>query len=300
MHIPKTAGTTLRTLVQDEFATAEVFPALLWRDVWEKLGCEERPALHQRFKNSRQYGFVSGHFGYDLDGLFLSRSLRRFTMLREPSHRALSFYHHLRANPSITFYVSDVDQALHELPTPVPELPAVLEHPHLGTMFNNIQTRYLAVAYDPFEIFDRYRAVPHHAPDFSYELIGVPLDRRDLRTAERRLSGMSFGLQEFMTVSQWLIFHELGLNNVALSPETRLMTWGDYQRVGDLAEPERLLLQAHNRLDEELYQFAKTLFLNRVNALAPSLGLAPVDTIEQLSDGARFAESLLSRREGAA
>lgn len=154
LHIPKTAGTSLREIITDSLPRNKVYPALLWKDVWELQ--KKRASLIQKIRNSRQYSFVSGHLGYDLSGIFLNSQIQRFTILREPVSRSLSFYNHLVQYPEIEYSIFDENGEIAHLKNPFPILSNLLNEDATARLFHNIQLRYIALDYDGFVIMKEH------------------------------------------------------------------------------------------------------------------------------------------------
>ena len=86
LHIPKTAGTSLRELLSCRFAPADIL-ALLRSD-----GREERA---QQLADVAQYPFVHGHVPYALVDRFPRRPFV-VTLLRDPLDRAVSAFYDMR------------------------------------------------------------------------------------------------------------------------------------------------------------------------------------------------------------
>lgn len=98
VHIPKTAGTTLRTILSTRCRPRRSFT------FYERGRHRERLALLQnQLSSGRVPGLVTGHVGYGLHGE-LPASCRYVTMLREPVARVVSMYHHIRRHPNHHYF----------------------------------------------------------------------------------------------------------------------------------------------------------------------------------------------------
>jgi hypothetical protein len=86
IHIPKTAGTTLTSLLNSKFHQSKICPA----EVWSELVDLPREDL-------AQYRLFRGHFFYDM-GELLPRPPVYITMLRHPIERVISGYEFMRRN----------------------------------------------------------------------------------------------------------------------------------------------------------------------------------------------------------
>lgn len=91
VHVPKTAGTTLRHIIQYQFQPNNVFE--FYRRVRKPhKGIDEFRNLSEARKNSLK--LVSGHIGFGLHE-FLSQPCTYITVLRDPIDRVISYYYYL-------------------------------------------------------------------------------------------------------------------------------------------------------------------------------------------------------------
>ena len=154
MHIPKTAGTSLITLLDQLFLAEEICP------------------IHEGYKNflsfssgeRNRFKFIRGHFPYKLM-LDLKHSPRTITFLRDPIDRTLSaMNHHYRLEKQGMSYFSETigDISFAEF----------LEHPEFGKAVSNVALEYLN---------DMIGKHPHKTPSLSlakerletFDVIGV-------------------------------------------------------------------------------------------------------------------------------
>jgi hypothetical protein len=96
-HIPKTAGTSLRHIVQSQFQPHNVFEFYHLKTQPPKVckGIEKYNNLSEAQKKAIK--FVSGHVGFGLHE-FLSRPCTYITILRDPIERVISYYYFLLRN----------------------------------------------------------------------------------------------------------------------------------------------------------------------------------------------------------
>ena len=87
LHIPKTAGTTLISIIDDHFNLDSILHEQVWNEILPKI-----PETFSQFR------LIRGHFGYGLHRVLTKKPLF-LTMLREPVDRVLSFYEHIRRDP---------------------------------------------------------------------------------------------------------------------------------------------------------------------------------------------------------
>ncbi len=95
MHVPKTAGTSLRMLVHNR-----LFPGRV-REVYDDFGYWNRPALRDRVGDG---DVLYGHFCHGFHALLGDRDPRYVTVLRDPVERVVSLYWHQRNVPGAPFH----------------------------------------------------------------------------------------------------------------------------------------------------------------------------------------------------
>ena len=86
LHIPKTAGTSLRELLSCRFAPADILAL-------DRRGAHEHPS--QQLETISRYRFVHGHVPYALVDRFPRRPFV-VTLLRDPIDRAVSAFHYMQ------------------------------------------------------------------------------------------------------------------------------------------------------------------------------------------------------------
>jgi hypothetical protein len=128
LHIPKTAGTSLRAALHDHYR-ATLCPAAMWDDFYRD------PAL--RTDNYRAF---CGHFGIGL-AIYLGRKLRVVTVLRDPLARTISHFHEVRRTATHPLHHHVIRQTLLDF----------VHDPITVPMVTNFQARYLAQATAPVE-----------------------------------------------------------------------------------------------------------------------------------------------------
>lgn len=133
MHIPKTAGTSVDSMIRQRFDPAKTNPTF---DVMELM---QTPA-----SEFRQWDYISGHleFGYYLPQL-MGRPVRTLVFIREPRALILSLYNQATAetNDPVHDYI-----ARH-----CPDLESFLHDRTMSAYIANFQTRYLAHAERRFD-----------------------------------------------------------------------------------------------------------------------------------------------------
>ncbi|MDD2469063.1 MAG: sulfotransferase family 2 domain-containing protein [Desulfobulbus sp.] len=124
LHIPKTAGTTLRDIIHKQYGSSQIisiYPAT------EHIKLEDFKKLTPEQKN--QPDIFIGHYGYGVhQWLTGDRPFRYATMLRHPIDRCLSLYNQLK---NITYSGDDIT------------FRDILNTP-LKRQFQNLQTHFIA------------------------------------------------------------------------------------------------------------------------------------------------------------
>lgn len=226
LHLPKTAGISLRHLIGDGVPPERICPVT----DWQGLKTLTRPLA--------DYNLIMGHIHYAVVPQ-LRRGARVVTFLREPIARALSAFRHLERG---------INHPRHALvKREAPDLAAALRHPELRFDFLAPYTRFLGARARSW-----YRP---RAPRFDQLSIRVEPDRAMLRRALRAVEAMDFvGITEDFAIDAPRCLALLGRPVPAALP--RLNT---ADRPSDIAElPAAVLSELRDRLrfDLEVYEAA--------------------------------------------
>jgi hypothetical protein len=144
-HIPKTAGMTFRTIVEDPFDCKDICPATLTAHVADIPDAE-----------LQKYVLFRGHLGFvDLRRLLPNKNFVNVTVLREPVSRVISHYEYIRRTPGDPHYAAVKNMTLEEYTTKMTA----------GRLGKNIQTYYLAKSAK----FDIERVPPDEAFEIAKE-----------------------------------------------------------------------------------------------------------------------------------
>lgn len=123
-HIPKTAGMTFRTIVEDYFSCKEVCPATLNAHITKIPQAQ-----------LETYRLFRGHLVFvDLPGMLPQRNFVNVTMLRDPIARVISHYEYIRRTPGDPHHEAVSDMTLEEFSQKLT----------VGKVGKNIQTFYIA------------------------------------------------------------------------------------------------------------------------------------------------------------
>ncbi len=238
LHIPKTAGTSVRHWLMDRFAHDDLLPCDVIEEL-EKRAPEEFP----------KYRLISGHFGWNIEKYY-PEPLNVVTWLRNPIKRLRSNFAYIRENVDylsqiaanlgchnwIEYYQLCVSHADHE----------ILEDPNYLGFSDNLQTRYLSGIFPQLE--------------------PIELDEAILERAISNLEQLSFvGICEWMDASIDLACLEFQENHRPLTawhnPTKRSITSHGPKQEEDAA------IAASERFDMRLYEHACKLFEQRIEKI---------------------------------
>lgn len=148
-HIPKTAGMTFRTILEDQFHSRDVCPATLNAQLKEYSQADYE-----------KYRLFRGHITYvDIPQILAHKNLLLVTVLREPIARVISHYDYIRRMPGDPHYEAVKEMSLADF---AQELP-------VGRLGKNVQTYYIA----KLAQFD----LNHLPPDEVFDIAKQQLDR---------------------------------------------------------------------------------------------------------------------------
>ena len=230
VHIPKTAGSTLATIIRKQYSDDALFD----------IGRAHAQAMQDSIENFRQFHgienvrCVMGHAPYGLHQWFPGK-FTYITMLRNPVHRELSRYYFILKTPR------------HHQHEKLVRSKTSLEdfvHMQSETGFNNTQTRFV-VAGDV-------------APDCWTNLAGphppLPPDAVEIAKLNIRERFAVAGTVEQFDASLLLFQQALSWGNVYYVKEN--VTPSSRARNSVSKELIRLI-EKHNEMDVELYRFAQ-------------------------------------------
>ena len=252
LHIPKTAGTTLISFLDAQFASADICPAQLLPDLF---------AMNRRHLGD--YNFYRGHLWYGLDR-YLGRPLRYLTMLRDPLRRTLSWYSHVCRDPNAYRHDRVVQEGW--------SLLDFLTDSETRWDLVNTQTLFLAVDLD----YERLAADPvGYGRDTVRAYAGRGNDPALLELAKRRLASMEFGITERMRDSLCLFSQRFAFDpgmpaqqlNVSPKPACELA----------VSDAVRAAVEEVTVLDRALYAWAKEQFAARFDAMVDALVAAQAE-----------------------
>lgn len=224
IHIPKTAGSTLRPIMDRHYPRPVIYKLdFLPRDLDAFLRLPEQPRSRIRV--------LQGHFPFGLHR-HLSVPADYLTILRDPVNRIISMYYWIHGN----------------------------EEHVLNTLVRSMSLRDFADS--GFEITANHQTTL---------ISGLPAnsDTRALEVAKKNLQGeiTAFGLNERFDESLLLFKQRLGWKHVFYS---RRNVTRSRPRRSEVPASILEVIEKHNSLDLELYEFARQTFDETIRALGPA------------------------------
>jgi hypothetical protein len=233
LHVPKTAGSTLRRIIERQHDASMILP-LYESDFGEELAAIPPQELDR-------LRIVMGHFYFGAHA-YLSRASTYITLLRDPIERVISHYHYAQGAPSHYFHRSACTLSLKEFVKHCATMSSA-SGTSLGYCSDNDQTRQLAGECG--------------VPSF-----GTSADEM-LTLAKRHLTEhfAVVGTTEEFDRSLILMSQRLGWRR----PFYTRQNVTHYRTVKNELPSETLhAIQAYNELDLELYRYAERLLQERI------------------------------------
>lgn len=248
-HIPKTAGSTFRSILENFYRENEICPA------------ESNQELKNLSKNDlNQFNLYAGHFSYGTIEMVLSKATW-VTFLREPNERVISqYFNHsnpdripdhwkkrVRENKTWSTYINQATRTSLEKWF-------FLDNKHLKAISRNRQTQ----AFLPYKF-------QKEVDDWSIH------NDKLLNIAKKNLiqSFRFFGIQEYFDLSLFLFFETLGLLHM---DNLKNFTTNTNQKKGfnkkyKIDKALSIKITDSNSMDWELYKFAKKEFFKKLDKL---------------------------------
>jgi|GEM_PF-2208320 len=263
IHIPKTAGITVRTILGAKLSGLRLFPEI----ILEKL-------TPLPVKKLKQYQLFMGHFPYwHMDYLFPEGFLG-ITFLRDPFQRTISHYQYLVRQETFGPY-PEVNRELSQIKKMTIDDFFSPNDFILIKLARNLQTRHLGMMV-PFSLLHRLIANKittfQLKPSMDFEFnkaVGVQkslrnLTRINLIAAQLRLRKIAFfGIAERFQESLNLLCFTFGwrpiIDDIKLNQSLR--------QPGPLSLQAQSALKEMNLLDIELYNYASRIFEKRYRAM---------------------------------
>jgi hypothetical protein len=238
MHIPKTAGMSMRLYLSGQYQTHDVCPAVRWH------------GLLNSERDLTTYRLVQGHFRYNLREL-LPHNVRTLVLLRDPIRRTVSALRHLQRDPS--FHLD------HKLAKDL-TISQMLRHPHLMQNQHNVQARFLCASRRAADVTAYLeQELPHNPEADAGDNELIPTSE----LATNRLSSIDFvGLTEDIGAVVSVMAREMGYHPPLYFPFIN----EDPNRsdpLQGLSDEDLAILRGYNDIDLPLYDFARRLIERR-------------------------------------
>ena len=269
LHIPKTAGLSLISLLDAQYPLNQIFP----------FHSASTPEVFQNFSPEEfaQYRLVRGHYRFGSQDREVYRNISQtpviITVLRDPISRTVSAYNHIRKRKMITVLpgrieIKEASSALQDFGRFLMKkqdfgeevsrlsLEEYVCHPQFQDRVVNRQTRMIVGA-----------------------VKGLPLDKKNssslsqeamLTLAKERLEQFAFvGVTEMFRESLQLLTYTFGWEPVFNIPElnTGLQT-NPFEGIPESTLEE---IRKRTKLDAELHSYAKDLFTQRYSSMLNEL-----------------------------
>ncbi len=236
LHIPKTAGTTMRHIIDRQYAPEEIHA--FGADAFGSIRAFQALPLEER----AQIKLLSGHMGYGLHTYLPGKSIY-FTFLRDPVERVISYFNFILRTPDHYLYEIVMSQQM--------SLKDLLETDN-ALMMNDGQVRLISGVWAD--------------PAFG------ETTREMLAMAENHLkTHFLVGLTEEFDASLCLLKERLNWQGEISYQRYNVTTTG-FTRETLPAETVTLIKEV-NQLDIALYAFAKNLFRQQAQAQGVSFPL---------------------------
>lgn len=244
-HIPKTGGTSLRHLIQQQFSPHEIFPDE--NMIRRNAGLYPSPVSLTVMSRTEvsSIRFIRGHYHTGVRQLIPTPS-RLITILRNPVDRTVSHVNHIMRH-SKKFAKSSFEDVLLADPSKA---------------FRNFQTRFFCIGYE---------GIRRTCPDSSHTNDCWALNRdhelteSDFQEAKKNLDQYEFvgdfeDLEQFGRAVMQIMF-DVKIDSVPKSNVT-------YNN-GEVSDQHVKIIEDANKFDFRLYDYARKLWQDRRNSLRP-------------------------------
>jgi hypothetical protein len=249
LHIPKTAGTSLVNILENQFSADKVYNKVIWPELFTDLPLE-----------FDSFDLFRGHFGYWMCDL-LPRKPKIITMIRKPLEQILSLYEHQRRSFDEDDFsmLKSKDESILEVLKDGPRRRRLANH----------QTRNITLAINKQEIFNILNKNKKiEQSDFKEIQPRLPqkTGKELLEIAKKRISSFEFvGITEKFEESLQLLYFTFGWYPLRYVPKENVAS----KRVtfDSLDDEIKIELKKATRLDESLYNFGIEIFESRYSQM---------------------------------
>ncbi|MDQ7013268.1 MAG: hypothetical protein Q9O74_05145 [Planctomycetota bacterium] len=244
LHIPKTAGSALRTFLEDKFSIDNICPYL-----------EFSALLPQPPSVLGGYRLICGHHGLYLRQM-IGAPMRMVTVLREPLGRAVSHYRHLKATKDNWLNEWIQDKSFEEF---------VLSDQGVAELLN-FQTRFLALDNIQNDYFGHSRLNQKGRAGLERKYGDPAMLRRAIETLD---AIDVVGVQDRFSDTLRLVCAEFGWPEVRSFPEYNkgVARFSD----SEITDRARSRVVELSGFDEQLYCMASDRVENEIDRLTPEV-----------------------------
>jgi len=248
LHIPKTAGTTLITILDKYYKPESILKAHSWNELL--------PQLPLDFS---KYRFVRGHFGYSIVRL-IPKNPTCITMLRDPIELMISAYKMLsRQKDDIERFHIPTDKNLSEL----------IEGPYLEGL-KNPQTHWLVIEQDILKRTESLNKnqLQNYRPKEDENLLPKISYEKFLKIAKKRISKFAFvGIVEKMEESLFLLNYTFGWKPIRNTVKENISIDSNIK----LTDKAMKKLTKITKIDQKLYKYATNIFEEKYSKMVKDL-----------------------------
>jgi len=251
LHIPKTAGTTFATVLENYFDLDSICPEQLWQEL-----------LPGKKLNFLKYKLIWGHYGYCLYQILPKKPVY-ITILRDPVERTISSIEHRIRDPDPRFiHLNEfIGKTVHEVLTD--SKIKLLPDP---------QTKYIGLDPDVSSMIDLLNRESILNFEFSetFNLTRSKTNEDLIKTSIQNLSKFAFvGIAEKFEESLFLLFYTFGWRPVMRSWKLNVSP----KRTKTSALPPKALQKILDatQLDKKLYEYGLKLFEERYSKMVEEL-----------------------------
>jgi len=250
-HIPKTAGSSLISILDSHFSSEKILNLHEWQELL--------PLMPLDFA---KYSFIRGHFGTSIFGLLPEQPIT-ITILRDPLKLMISSYKMVIRQPKEReLYSVGKNQTVSELITDPKRYPLTNRQAHHIVAQVDIKSLTKGMSQNQLKNF-----YPHHLKEFY--LLDMP-DEELLKRAKGRIAGefAFFGIVENMEESLFLLHYTFGWKPIRNKVR---------ENISPNEQNSEITSEAMNRLvemtqvDQKLYDYAKKLFDLRYSQMVETL-----------------------------
>jgi hypothetical protein len=251
LHIPKTAGTSLISILDSHFDSKKILNLHEWQELL--------PLIPMDFT---KYNFIRGHFGRSILGLLPKKPVC-VTMLRDPIKLMISSYKMIVRQPKEKeLYSVDNNQTLSELILDPKRYPLTNRQAHHIAANLDIQSIIKEKSKDELKNF-----FPHHLKEFYL------LEMSNEELLDRAKSSILkdfdfFGIVEKMEESLFLLHYTFGWEPIRNTVKENI---SPKNQSSDLTEEAMKKIVEMTGVDQQLYDYANEIFDSRYSQMVNTI-----------------------------